>query len=77
MWSPDGQTVLFGSSKGLTRIATSGVGDPEVVYPFTRRINPTDWSRRGFVLFNQFGLGTEIRPGHRDEHHDAAGNARR
>jgi hypothetical protein len=29
------------------------------VYPFTRRINPTDWSRRGFVLFNQFGLGTE------------------
>ena len=54
MFSPDGQTVLFGSTEGLTRIATSGVGDPEVVYPFTRRINPTDWSRRGFVLFNQF-----------------------
>ena len=62
VWSPDGQTVLFGSAKGLTRIATSGVGDPDVVHPFTRRINPTDWSRRGFVLFNQFGLGTEIDP---------------
>ena len=62
VWSPDGQTVLFGSDKGLTRIATSGVGDPEVVHPFTRRINPTDWSRRGFVLFNQFGLGTEVDP---------------
>ena len=60
--SPDGQTVLFGSDEGLTRIATSGVGDPEVVHPFTRRINPTDWSRRGFVLFNQFGLGTEMDP---------------
>ena len=72
-WSPDGQTVLFGSSKGLTRIAASGVGDPDVVHPFTRRINPTDWSRRGFVLFNQFVRAT----GHRDEHHDAAGNARR
>ena len=72
-WSPDGQTVLFGSSEGLTRIATSGVGDPDVVHPFPRRINPTDWSRRGFVLFNQ-SLGTER---HRDEHHDAAGNARR
>jgi eukaryotic-like serine/threonine-protein kinase len=59
VWSPDGQTVLFGSSKGLTRMATSGVGDPDVVHPFTRRINPTDWSRRGFVLFNQVGLGTE------------------
>ena len=59
VFSPDGQTVLYGSSKGLTRIATSGVGDPDVVHPFTRRINPTDWSRRGFVLFNQFGLGTE------------------
>ena len=59
MWSPDGQTVLFGSSEGLTRIATNGVGDPDVVHPFTRRINPTDWSRRGFVLFNQFDLGTE------------------
>jgi eukaryotic-like serine/threonine-protein kinase len=59
VWSPDGQTVLFGSDKGLTRIATSGVGDPDVVHPFPRRINPTDWSRRGFVLFNQVGLGTE------------------
>jgi Tol biopolymer transport system component len=59
VFSPDSQTVLYGGSKGLTRIATSGVGDPDVVYPFTRRINPTDWSRRGFVLFNQFGLGTE------------------
>ena len=59
VWSPDGQTVLFGSDKGLTRMATSGVGDPDVVYPFPRRINPTDWSRRGFVLFNQVGLGTE------------------
>jgi len=59
VWSPDGQTVLFGSNKGLTRMATSGVGDPNVVYPFPRRINPTDWSRRGFVLFNQVGLGIE------------------
>jgi serine/threonine protein kinase/Tol biopolymer transport system component len=59
VWSPDGQTVLFGSSEGLTRIATSGVGDPNVIHPFTRRINPTDWSRRGVVLFNQVGLGTE------------------
>jgi dipeptidyl aminopeptidase/acylaminoacyl peptidase len=59
VWSPDGQTVLFGSDKGLTRMATSGVGDRDVVHPFTRRINPTDWSRRGFVLFNQVGLGTE------------------
>jgi serine/threonine protein kinase len=58
-FSPDGQTVLFGSDQGLTRIASSGVGDPAVVHPFPRRINPTDWSRRGFVLFNQFGLGTE------------------
>jgi len=57
VFSPDGQTVLFGSDQGLTRIATSGVGDPNVVHPFTRRINPTDWSRRGFVLFGQFGLG--------------------
>jgi hypothetical protein len=40
-------------------MATSGVGDPEVVHPFPRRLNPTDWSRRGFVLFNQLGLGTE------------------
>jgi eukaryotic-like serine/threonine-protein kinase len=62
VWSPDGQTILFGSSKGLTRIATSGVGDPDVVHPFPRRINPTDWSRRGFVLFNQFGLGIEMDP---------------
>jgi serine/threonine protein kinase len=59
VWSPDGQTVLFGSDKGLTRMATRGVSDPNVVYPFTRRINPTDWSRRGFVVFNQVGLGTE------------------
>jgi dipeptidyl aminopeptidase/acylaminoacyl peptidase len=58
VWSPDGQTVLFGSDKGLTRMATNGVGEPDVVHPFTRRINPTDWSRRGFVLFNQVGLGT-------------------
>lgn len=60
VWSPDGQTVLFGSFKGLTRIATSGEGGPDVAYPFTRRINPTDWSRRGFVLFNQFDDGTEM-----------------
>ena len=58
VWSPDGQTVLFGSDKGLTRIATSGVGDPDVIHPFTRRINPTDWSRRGFVLFNQVDPAT-------------------
>jgi Tol biopolymer transport system component len=60
VWSPDGQTVLYGSSKGLTRIATSGVGDPDVVHPDTRRINPTDWSRRGFVLFNQVDPGTQM-----------------
>jgi serine/threonine protein kinase/Tol biopolymer transport system component len=60
VWSPDGQTVLFGSGKGLTRIATSGVGDPDVVRPFSRRINPTDWSRSGFVLFNQFDPATEM-----------------
>ena len=59
-WSPDSQTVFFGTSKGLARIASSGVGDPEVVHPFTRRLNPTDWSRRGFVLFNQFDPGTEM-----------------
>jgi Tol biopolymer transport system component len=60
VWSPDGQTVLFGRSQGLTRVATSGVGDPYVVYPFTRLINPTDWSRRGFVLFNQFDADTSM-----------------
>jgi eukaryotic-like serine/threonine-protein kinase len=60
VFSPDGQTVLFGSSEGLTRIATSGVGDPYVVHPLRRRINPTDWSRRGFVVFNQFDQGTEM-----------------
>jgi eukaryotic-like serine/threonine-protein kinase len=60
-WSPDGQTVLFGSGKGLTRIATSGVGDPDPVHSVHgRRLNPTDWSRRGFVLFNQFDPGTEM-----------------
>jgi Tol biopolymer transport system component len=60
VWSPDGQTVLFGSSEGLTRVATSGVGAPDVVHPLTKRINPTDWSRQGFVLFNQFDAGTDM-----------------
>jgi predicted Ser/Thr protein kinase len=60
VWAPDGQTVLFGTSRGLIRVTSSGVGDPEVIYPFTRRLNPTDWSRRGFVLFNQFDPGTEM-----------------
>ena len=60
VWSPDGQTVLFGTSGGLGRIAANGVGDPDVVYPFAGRLNPTDWSRRGFVLFNQFDAGTEM-----------------
>ena len=59
-WSPDGQTVLFGTSGGLGRIVANGVGDPDVVHPFASRLNPTDWSRRGFVLFNQFDQSTEM-----------------
>jgi Tol biopolymer transport system component/predicted Ser/Thr protein kinase len=59
-WSPDGQTVLFGTGRGLGRIATNGVGEADIVHPFPRRLNPTDWSRRGFVVFNQFDPDTEM-----------------
>ena len=52
--------VLFGTSRGLGRIVANGVGDPDVVHPFASRLNPTDWSRRGFVLFNRFDQSTEM-----------------
>ena len=63
VFSPDGQTVLYGGNApkmGLTRMASSRVGGPEVVHPFTRKINPTDWSPRGFVLFDRFDPDTDI-----------------
>ena len=76
--SPDGQTVLFGGSKGLTRIATSGVGDPDVVSSVHEADQPNRLVPARVRPLQSIRSGHRaIRPGHRDEHHDAAGHARR
>jgi serine/threonine protein kinase/Tol biopolymer transport system component len=54
VWSPDGQTIVFGSRGGLVSKPSNGVGEERKVLPNDRLLNPTDWSRdMRFILYNR------------------------
>jgi eukaryotic-like serine/threonine-protein kinase len=63
VWSPDGNFVAFSSGTGgadvlfnIYRKASSGVGNPELLFKSDSSKEPTDWSSDGrFILFNQYG----------------------
>jgi hypothetical protein len=55
-WSYDDRAVMFGTGSGLARIMADGVSEAERILNFPRRLNPTDWSKNGSVLYNQVGV---------------------
>ena len=60
VWSFMDRFVIFGTNTGLASVIADGVGEARHIHKHSRRQNPTDWSSKGFVLFDQVGSAEKM-----------------